>query len=129
MFQFAAFPFCTLWIYVQIPKLFLGGFPHSDISGSMAMCASPKLFAAYHVLLRLPVPRHSTLCSFLLDLHVVALLLLSLFLLVSSFSIFDSYFFLYSVFKVHHHRFCSDAMEIARFELATPCLQGRCSPN
>ncbi len=29
------------------------GLPHSDIFGSTAMCASPKLFAAYHVLLRL----------------------------------------------------------------------------
>ena len=35
-----------------------GGFPHSDICGSMAICASPQLFAAYHVLLRLLVPRH-----------------------------------------------------------------------
>ena len=34
------------------------GFPHSDICGSMDMCSSPQLFAAYHVLLRLPVPRH-----------------------------------------------------------------------
>ena len=32
---------------------------HSDISGSMAICASPQLFAACHVLLRLLVPRHS----------------------------------------------------------------------
>ena len=34
------------------------GLPHSDISGSMLVCSSPKLFAAYHVLLRLLVPRH-----------------------------------------------------------------------
>ena len=34
------------------------GFPHSDISGSMDICSSPKLFAAYHVLHRLSVPRH-----------------------------------------------------------------------
>ena len=31
----------------------LDGLPHSDISGSMCICHSPKLFAAYHVLLRL----------------------------------------------------------------------------
>ena len=37
----------------------LAGFPHSDICGSMAICASPQLFAAYHVLHRLLVPRHS----------------------------------------------------------------------
>ena len=35
------------------------GFPHSDTRGSADMCSSPRLFAAYHVLLRLPVPRHS----------------------------------------------------------------------
>jgi hypothetical protein len=35
------------------------GFPHSDICGSMAICASPQLIAAYRVLRRLSVPRHS----------------------------------------------------------------------
>ena len=34
-------------------------FPHSDICGSMLICSSPQLFAAYHVLLRLLMPRHS----------------------------------------------------------------------
>ena len=34
------------------------GFPHSEISGSTPVCGSPKLFAAYHVLHRLPSPRH-----------------------------------------------------------------------
>ena len=29
------------------------GLPHSDISGSIRVCQSPELFAAYHVLLRL----------------------------------------------------------------------------
>ena len=36
-----------------------GEFPHSEISGSMLICSSPKLIAAYHVFHRLPVPRHS----------------------------------------------------------------------
>src|SRR5690348_6235761 len=36
-----------------------GGFPHSEISGSKPVCGSPKLIAAYHVLLRLLAPRHS----------------------------------------------------------------------
>ena len=35
-----------------------GGFPHSEISGSKAVCASPELIAACRVLRRLPVPRH-----------------------------------------------------------------------
>ena len=36
-----------------------GGFPHSEIHGSTAICAFPWLIAAYHVLRRLLVPRHS----------------------------------------------------------------------
>jgi hypothetical protein len=34
------------------------GFPHSEICGSRAICASPQLIAAYHVLHRLLTPRH-----------------------------------------------------------------------
>ena len=34
-------------------------FPHSDIFGLSLICSSPKLFAACHVLRRLPMPRHS----------------------------------------------------------------------
>src|SRR5438094_8631412 len=34
------------------------GLPHSDISGSTPVCGFPKLFAAYHVLHRLPSPSH-----------------------------------------------------------------------
>ena len=34
------------------------GLPHSDICGSLCMCHSPQLIAAYHVLLRLSKPRH-----------------------------------------------------------------------
>ena len=49
-------PLHTLCIGVWIPLS--GGFPHSEISGSMDICSSPKLFAAYHVFHRLSVPRH-----------------------------------------------------------------------
>ena len=35
------------------------GFPHSEIHGSINICFSPWLIAAYHVFLRLLVPRHS----------------------------------------------------------------------
>ena len=51
-------PFHTLWIHVWMTEVCSAGFPHSDICGSMAICASPQLFAAYHVFLRLLVPRH-----------------------------------------------------------------------
>ena len=51
-------PFRTLWIHVRMTEGCSAGFPHSEISGSMDMCSSPKLFAAYHVFHRPLVPRH-----------------------------------------------------------------------
>ena len=49
---------CTTLLMHVCPHITVGGFPHSDICGSRDMCSSPQLFAACHVLLRLPVPRH-----------------------------------------------------------------------
>ena len=51
-------PLHTLWIQAWIHGVFPCGFPHSDIRGSRDICSSPRLFAAYHVFLRLSVPRH-----------------------------------------------------------------------
>ena len=51
-------PLHTLWIHVWIHEISSCGFPHSDICGSLDICSSPQLFAAYHVFLRLLVPRH-----------------------------------------------------------------------
>ena len=59
-------PLHTLWIGVWIPEVCSGGFPHSDISGSLDICSSPKLFAAYHVFHRLLVPRHPPCALFCL---------------------------------------------------------------
>ena len=56
MFQFRRFPSYSYFIHCRIP---FGGFPHSEISGSKFICNSPKLIAAYHVLHRLLMPRHS----------------------------------------------------------------------
>ncbi len=56
MFQFRRFPTYGYLIHHTLP---CGGFPHSEISGSMLICSSPKLIAAYHVLHRLLMPRHS----------------------------------------------------------------------
>ena len=51
-------PHVQLCIHCTLTEVSSAGFPHSDISGSMDMCSSPKLFAAYHVFHRLLVPRH-----------------------------------------------------------------------
>ena len=47
-----------LWIQCTVTEVFSAGFPHSDICGSLDICSSPQLFAAYHVFIRLAVPRH-----------------------------------------------------------------------
>ncbi len=51
-------PLHTLCIGVWIHEVCSCGFPHSEIHGSKIMCISPWLIAAYHVFLRLLVPRH-----------------------------------------------------------------------
>ena len=51
-------PLHALWIHTWMTEVPSAGFPHSEISGSMDICSSPKLFAAYHVFHRLSVPRH-----------------------------------------------------------------------
>ena len=115
-------------------RVCLAGFPHSEISGSMDICSSPKLFAAYHVFHRLSVPRHppcALCCLTFHDSYSVMIMGLGFFrvhrfinLLISwllpikitssDVSIgmivclrsFDIYIILYAVFKVH--RFVSD---------------------
>ena len=69
-------PLHTLWIGVWMIRVLRTGFPHSDICGSVDICSSPQLFAAYHVFLRLLVPRHppcalSCLTSYLAVFHSV----------------------------------------------------------
>ena len=66
MFQFPAFALATL-VYGLQPY----GFPHSEISGSIPVCKSPELIAAYHVLRRFRKPRHP---PFALILFLVLLL-------------------------------------------------------
>ena len=53
MFQFPGFA-----PLIAVHGLQPCGLPHSDMSGSRPVCGSPDLFAAYHVLRRLPKPRH-----------------------------------------------------------------------
>ena len=66
-------PLHTLWIGVWMTEGSSAGFPHSDISGSMDICSSPKLFAAYHVFHRLLVPRHPPCALVRLTITYIAL--------------------------------------------------------
>ena len=71
MFQFRAFPPYTYFIQCTVHRYCLCGFPHSEISGSMLICSSPKLIAACHVLLRLLMPRHSPCALISLTIFLV----------------------------------------------------------
>ena len=64
MFQFRRFPTYTYFVQCTLIRYCRIGFPHSEISGSMRMCRSPKLIAACHVLRRLLMPRHSPCALF-----------------------------------------------------------------
>ena len=70
MFQFRAFPALPYFIQIRSIRYCRIGFPHSEISGSMRMCRSPKLIAACHVLHRLLMPRHSP-CALISLTYVV----------------------------------------------------------
>ena len=65
MFQFSAFAHDRLWIQRPVAGMNPLRLPDSEIPGSMPVSGSPGLFAAAHVLHRLPAPRHSpcALCS------------------------------------------------------------------
>ena len=72
------------WVYLHIPIYsvydtwgFPCEFPHSEIFGSQCICHYPKLIAAYHVLHRLLMPRHSpcALCSLTLKFVIIFVLL------------------------------------------------------
>ena len=50
--------FSSLRVLLTVSGLQPDGFPHSDTCGSIRVCQSPQIFAAYRVLLRLWKPRH-----------------------------------------------------------------------
>ena len=102
-----------LCIQYMIAEVFSAGLLHSDIHGSKRTYRSPWLIAVNHVLLRLPMPRHSpcALCCFticfmfmsslelLIQILVVfypIIFILSFLLVVSSFALL----LLYSIFKL-----------------------------
>ena len=116
-------PLHGLWIQSWIHGVFPCGFPHSDTRGSLDICSSPRLFAAYRVFLRLSVPRHPPCALFCLtfllcialqspvllgSFLVLSLLLVCCFLLSSVISLLTTasdvltyiFDFRYSVFKV-----------------------------
>ena len=132
-------PLHTLWIGVWILEVCSSGFPHSDTSGSMDICSSPKLFAAYHVFHRLLVPRHPPCALLCLTSHIYSVicaggfsLFSSLLLLLLSFIVLgfpslssdvllinnyylSDIFSLYAVFKVHYRLIFYQSFKIKKF--------------
>ena len=58
MVHFPPFASTGLCIQPAMTGYCPAGLPHSEIPGSKPVCGSPRLFAAYRVLLRLSAPRH-----------------------------------------------------------------------
>ena len=59
-------PSAYLCIQHAVTEVCSARFPHSEICGSMDICSSPQLIAAYHVFRRLSVPRHPPCALFCL---------------------------------------------------------------
>ena len=102
MFQFSAFA------PLRVIHLQCIGLPHSEMYGSINICLSPYLIAAYHVLLRLSEPRHS-LCA------------------LSNLS--NSLVFFLFVYYFNQFQYVNVLLivEDIGVEPMTPCVQGRCS--
>ena len=60
-------PLVQLCIHCTILTSSIRWFPNSEICGSKPMSGSPQLIAGCHVLLRLPMPRHSPCALFSLN--------------------------------------------------------------
>ena len=100
-------------IQLRIHGVFPCGFPHSDIRGSLDICSSPRLFAAYHVFRRLSVPRHPPCAlSCLTSPHSaysvtrVLLFLIALFLFSDVFSVMASrHDWIFSILSIRFSRY------------------------
>ena len=90
-------PGLHLWIQYRSHEVCSCRFPHSDIHGSMVICTSPWLFAAYHVFHRLSVPRHPPCALLRLTFICIALhtraLYLRYFVLSTDLSVFCLLFY------------------------------------
>ena len=115
----------------RCPAMKRDGFPHSGIPGLASVCDYPGLIAAYHALLRLPMPRHppytlgsltprkSTRC---LDPAYRC----------QAFPIFSCQ----GATGIRQRcpreagtRVANSMVEMSGLEPLTPCLQSRCSPS
>ena len=99
-------PRCPLYGYVFTIgslRITTGAFPHSDIRGASVVCTFPRLFAAYHVLLRLPVPRHPPYALSCLICFSRFAVEIAVYLLTSSAFLYTSRYLAFAFFVSFHH--------------------------
>ena len=105
MFQFRRFPSYTYVFSIWYLGMNPSGLLHSEIHGSMLICSSPWLIAAYHVFHRLLVPRHSpcALCSLTnyACSHDLIVVFVTLAFAIVIYTLIRSFIFRCSIFKVH----------------------------
>ena len=70
MFHFGGFPSLYYLIHIMILDSSSRWFPNSEICGSSLIYSYPQLIAVSHVLLRLPMPRHSPYALFRLNFPI-----------------------------------------------------------
>ena len=150
MFQFRRFPSYTYFVQCTMIRYCRIGFPHSEISGSMRMCRSPKLIAACHVLRRLLMPRHSPCALYsLIYIAVLELCRLHIRFFLRNCNCFTllkvPQFFGFAIclsvalllfFSLFSFQGANTSpgdqarmVEISGIEPLTPCLQSRCSTS
>ena len=123
MFQFRAFPAYSYFVQSTLTRYCRAGFPHSEISGSMRMCRSPKLIAACRVLHRLLMPRHSPCALFSLTMLFSAVLaIISNHAGFNRIFSFAKLFFTLNNFKVFHFRFVCQSSMISHLRLPSVAL-------
>ena len=135
MFQFTRLASHTYEFSMRHLRFASSGFPHSDISGSRLACSSPERFAARCVLRRPLTPRHPPCALVRLTLCEIVYFLPSL----CSFqgAIYGGLGWTRTIDLTLIRRALSPPelqarvllVEMRRFELLTPCVQGRCSPS
>ena len=119
-FSSAGLPTYDYFIHHRLTEYCSAVFPHSDIRGSMLICSSPQLFAAYHVLHRLLMPRHSP-CALL---RLTSSQLVSLLICLRKFHTFRRLLLFPKKYRHRLHFFGSPTHLIpisAGFRLSVPC--------
>ena len=121
-------PDLYLCIQYRTTEVCSARFPHSEICGSLNICFLPQLIAAYHVFLRLSVPRHPPCALSNLTLSIRSHLRASGMIYTFSSLLLKLLF----ACTICHRSFIfvsyvSDGVENNGFEPLTLCVQGRCS--